>query len=143
MHVVHPQTPAEFEQYYTLRYEVLRKPWKQPWSTVKDDQEETSFHAMIVDEEKNVLGVCRMQYNTSEEAQLRFMGIRSDMQGKRLGKLLLDHFENMARVAGMKRIILHARENAVSFYQRNGYVTKEKSYLMWGEIQHYLMEKGI
>jgi hypothetical protein len=38
---------------------------------------------------------------------------------------------------------LQARENAVGFYKRCGYAVKEKSYLMWEVIQHYLMEKEL
>ena len=41
------------------------------------------------------------------------------------------------------KIILHSRASANNFYEKCGYVVVEKSYLMWGEIQHYLMEKEI
>jgi len=143
MKVVVPQTPDDFERYFQLRYEILRKPWNQPFHTVKDELEETSFHAMLVDDKGDPAGVCRMQLNTPGEAQLRFMGIRQDLQGKNYGSLLLGYFDELARKKGCTHIILQSRENAVRFYERNGYVVKEKSYLLWGEIQHYLMEKRI
>jgi N-acetylglutamate synthase-like GNAT family acetyltransferase len=139
MKIVVPLTEADLDRYYALRYEVLRKPWNQPFSSVKDELEETSMHAMLVDDEENVAGVCRMQFNDPEEAQLRFMGIRPDMQGKGLGKLLLDYFDKIAREHGMKRLVLQARENAVEFYKRNGFEVLEKTYLMWDIIQHYKM----
>ncbi len=143
MKVAEPQSAEDFERYFNLRYEVLRKPWNQPYSSVKDDKEQESRHAMVVNEEGEVLGVCRMQFNSAEEAQLRFMGIREDMRGKDLGKMLLDYFENIARRHGIKRIVLQSRENAVNFYIRNGYREIEKSYLLWGLIQHYLMQKDL
>ena len=48
-----------------------------------------------------------------------------------------------AKSLGAQEIILHARENAVNFYKHCGYTVVEKSYLMWGEIQHYLMKKDL
>jgi N-acetylglutamate synthase-like GNAT family acetyltransferase len=143
MKVTEPQSAEDFERYFNLRYEVLRKPWNQPYSSVKDDKEQESRHAMVVSAEGEVVGVCRMQFNSAEEAQLRFMGIREDMRGKELGKMLLDYFENIARGHGIKKIVLQSRENAVNFYKRNGYREIEKSYLLWGLIQHYLMQKDL
>jgi predicted GNAT family N-acyltransferase len=143
MRVVVPESPEEFEKYFQLRYEVLRKPWHQPFSSVKDDLEGTSLHALLLDDQDQAAGVCRMQFNSEEEAQIRFMAIRQDLQGKGLGKLLLDHFDKLARLHQRKSIVLQARENAVSFYKRNGYEIREKTMLMWGIIQHYLMEKKL
>jgi ribosomal protein S18 acetylase RimI-like enzyme len=143
MKVRKPQTPLDFERYFALRYDVLRKPWNQVPGTERDELEEISVHAMIESDSGELLGVCRMQFNTSDEAQLRYMGIHADYQGKGIGHLLLDHFEAEARRHGCTRIVLQAREKAISFYERNGYKILEKSYLMWGEIQHYKMEKQL
>jgi ribosomal protein S18 acetylase RimI-like enzyme len=51
--------------------------------------------------------------------------------------------EGIAFQNGRKKIILHAREIAIGFYQKLGYETIEKSHLLFGEIQHYLMEKTL
>lgn len=40
-------------------------------------------------------------------------------------------------------IVLNARENAIKFYEKNGYHIIEKSYLLFGKIQHYKMIKRI
>ncbi len=143
MQVIEPQTPDQFVKYYRLRYETLRQPWGQPEGSerVEDDAEAT--HAMLVDETGEAVGVCRMHLATPQEAQIRFMGIRQDMQGKKLGDLLMQHQEEQAKKLGATRMILHARENAVNFYRRNGYVVEEKSYLLFGSIQHYKMAKQL
>jgi N-acetylglutamate synthase-like GNAT family acetyltransferase len=138
-----PETPSDFERYFALRYEVLRKPWNQPIGSERDELEESSQHAMIESNSGEILGVCRMQFNNPEEAQLRYMGIRADTQGRGAGKMLMDYFEVGAHKQGCKRIVLQAREKAINFYVRNGYKILEKSYLMWGEIQHYKMEKQL
>lgn len=143
MLIIEPQTPREFEAYYFLRWQVLRQPWKKPEGSEKDEIERECIHAMVVDENKNPLGVCRLQYNDQNTGQLRFMGVRNDMQGKGIGKMLLEYLETKAKAAGRKTMILQARENAVKFYETSGYKIKEKTFLLWDEIQHYLMEKQL
>jgi hypothetical protein len=51
--------------------------------------------------------------------------------------------ENKAREIKLTKIILHAREQAQSFYSKLGYQYEEKSHLLFGEIQHHLMSKEI
>lgn len=143
MKVIEPRTPAELEQYYLLRWETLRRPWGKPRGSELDEQENTSIHAMLVDDDNQALAVGRLQFNSPEEGQVRFMGVRSDQQGKGLGNHIMSYLENKAAEKGAKRMVLQAREKAVSFYLRNGYRIKERTFLLWDEIQHYLMEKEL
>lgn len=138
-----PATPEEFEQYYQLRWEVLRKPWDQPRGTEKDDAEKEAVHVMAVDENGQCVGVSRLQYNSADEAQVRFMGVRDDQQGKGVGKKLMAYLEEKAKASGVKKIVLQARENAVPFYKSIGYTVTEKTFKLWDIIQHYKMEKNI
>ena len=71
------------------------------------------------------------------------MAIRPDYQGQGLGHLLLAHLEERARRLGLASMMLQAREKAVNFYERAGYRVVEKSYVLFGEIQHYRMEKEL
>lgn len=141
--ITEPQTPEEFENYYLLRWEVLRKPWNQPRGTEKDEQEDSSLHAMALNESGECVGVARLQQNSPEEAQVRFMGVRNDQQGKGTGRLLMNYVEEKAKAAGANKIVLQARENAVPFYKALGYSITEKTFLLWDLIQHYKMEKTL
>lgn len=141
--IIKPQTPQEFEVYFLLRYNLLRKPWNQPLGSEKDEQENTSIHFLALNDYGNGIGVCRLQFNTNEEAQIRYMAVDDSYRNMGIGKLLISFAENMAKEKSAKQIILHARENAVMFYRKCGYSIDEKSYLMWGEIQHYLMRKEL
>ena len=143
MNILEPVTPAQFEKYYRLRYETLRKPWNQPEGSERATDDETAVHAMLVTDNGEAVGVCRMHLQTAQEAQLRFMGIHENYQGKGLGKLLIDYLEDKARSMGAEIMILQAREKAVSFYERNGYNVTEKTHLLFGSIQHYKMEKQL
>lgn len=141
--ITEPQTTEQFEAYFLVRYETLRKPWNQPPGSERDDQENESMHAMACDKNNAVLGVCRLQLNSPAEAQLRYMGVRTEAHGLGIGRKLIEYMENKARVKGATRLILQARENAVEFYKKCGYRVVEKSYLMWDQIQHFLMEKEL
>ena len=68
-----PRTPAEWENYFDLRWRVLRAPWNQPRGSEKDDRETDSEHLMIVGPDSSALAVGRLHFNTPTEAQVRFM----------------------------------------------------------------------
>jgi len=144
MEIIEPKTYDELKKYYNLRYEVLRKPWFQPKGSERDDKEETSFHRMIIDEQNgNAVAVGRLQLNTIEEAQIRYMAVSDTSQGMGYGSKIVKILENIAREKGSKKIILQSRENAVKFYEKNGYKIIKQSHLLFDEIQHWLMEKEL
>ena len=144
MKIIEPNSSAEFEQYYNLRYEVLRKPWLQPKGSEKDDGDKSSIHRMIIDESNGkAVAVGRLQFNTSEEAQIRYMAVSDNYQLKGYGNIIVKTLEDIALNKGTRNIILQARENALKFYWKNGYEIIEKSYLLFDEIQHWLMVKKI
>lgn len=137
------QTETELEAIIALRYTILRKPWNQPAETASDHLEETSCNAFITDEQGSVIACGRLQENEHKTGQIRYMAVDSAYQGKGLGKLLLQFLEEKAKTLQLQKIELQARENALGFYKANGYVVKEKSFLLWGIIQHSLMEKSV
>ena len=144
MKIIEPNSSAEFELYYNLRYEVLRKPWLQPKGSEKDDGDKSSIHRMIIDESNGkAVAVGRLQFNTSEEAQIRYMAVSDNYQLKGYGNIIVKTLEDIALNKGIRNIILQARENALKFYWKNGYEIIEKSYLLFDEIQHWLMVKKI
>jgi predicted GNAT family N-acyltransferase len=69
--------------------------------------------------------------------------VATNQQGKGVGKLIMSYLEKVAAEKGWQEIILEARENAVPFYKNIGYSNLEKSYLLFGEIQHYRMKKAL
>jgi ribosomal protein S18 acetylase RimI-like enzyme len=121
---------------------VLRKPWNQPLGSEKDENENTSIHLFAYKDDVPS-GVCRIQYNSPIQAQIRFMGVDSAFRGHKIGHALLERAEQIVRESGRTEIILQARENAVKFYESAGYAIVEKSFLMWNTIQHYLMRKTV
>jgi N-acetylglutamate synthase-like GNAT family acetyltransferase len=138
-----PQTKEQLDAYYLLRYEILRKPWNQPLGSEKDTIEADCIHLMACDQRKNVLGVCRLQFNSNAEVQLRYMAVKKNAQHTGIGKQLVNYSEKLAMQRNADKLILQARDTAIEFYKKCGYSIVEKTYLMWNEIQHYLMEKKL
>ncbi|MCB0479048.1 MAG: GNAT family N-acetyltransferase [Crocinitomicaceae bacterium] len=137
-----PQTDQEWEAYFDLRYQELRKPWNQPKGSEKADDEDAAFHFAAF-EDGQLLGVSRLQRNSLEQGQVRFMAVSDQAQGKGIGKKIMAEVEAFAKKIGMTEIVLQAREIAVPFYLAIGYENVEKTHLLFGEIQHYLMRKKI
>lgn len=141
MEVKQAKTKQEVEAIIDLRYKILRQPWDQPRETGTDNLEETSINAYVKNESGDVVACGRLQENENNIGQIRFMAVDNSQQGKGLGKLILKFLETEGKKAGLTKIELQARENAVDFYKSAGYSVKERSFLLWGIIQHYLMEK--
>lgn len=132
----------EVNRIIELRYEILRKPWNKPIETATDELEQSSINAYI-EENDRVISCGRLQNNGNEVGQIRYMAVDKNYQGKGFGKVILQKLEEEGKKIGLKKIELQARENAVRFYEANGYTIKEKSFVLWDIIQHYLMEKII
>ena len=130
----------QFEKYYELRWEILRKPWNQPRGSERDDMEDKAIHIMACDGNK-IVGVARLHFNSIKEAQIRYMAVEEGYRRRGIGSMMLRRLEEMAKEKGAEYIILNARENAVNFYKKNRYSIIEKSYVLFNEIQHYKMMK--
>ncbi len=130
------------DQIIDLRYNILRKPWNKSKDSVTDDLEIESINAFIQFNEK-VIACGRLQNNGNGIGQIRYMAIDNAFQGQGLGKLIIKKLEEEAKNIGLRVIELQARENAVEFYKASGYIVKEKSFILWDIIQHYLMTKSI
>ena len=135
-----PESPEEFKQYFRLRYRMLRAPWGEPEGSELDDIEHRCYHLMVMANDE-VIGVGRLQYNAADEAQIRYMAVAKEFEGNGIGRMIVNALEQEALKNNIRTVVLDAREPAVRFYQKLGYETEKKSYLLFGEIQHYRMKK--
>ena len=138
-----PKTAEEFEQYYQLRWQVLRQPWGQALGSERDNLEQESFHRMIIDENSKVLAVGRLEKVSQYSGQIRFMAVCNDVQGQGLGQQIIAALELQAQLQGMTELTLNARENALGFYQKLAYSSQGFSHLLFGEIKHFTMSKKL
>ena len=140
-----PRTAAAWAAYYGLRYAVLRQPWQQPpgSETLPDDAAPGVTHALLADAHGAALAVGRLQPSAPGQGQVRMVAVAPAAQGQGLGQALMHHLEAQARAAGLREVVLHARQNAVPFYQRLGYAVHAPSYTLFGAIPHFLMTKTL
>ena len=137
-----PQGVAEWEAYYELRWRILRAPWQQS-GCERDETDDSSIHRMVCRPDGKALAVGRLHRLDEHSGQIRYMAVESGCERMGYGTLVVTALEQAATAIGIEKIILHAREHAVPFYQHHGYETIEPSFLLFDEIQHYLMRKHL
>lgn len=137
-----PATPSEWERHYDLRWRILREPWDQPRGSERDALDAKSFHAAIWDGDLPVAGG-RLHFVSTTEAQIRYMAVEADWQGKGLGSRILTILEDRAAHAGAQSIVLNAREEAAPFYRRHGYEEIGSAGLLFASIPHFRMRKTL
>ncbi len=137
-----PETPEEWDKYFELRWQVLRKPWNEPQGSERDERENETWHRAVYCGSE-LAGVARIQMNSTSEAQIRYMAVSPEFQSRGIGRMLVGALEDIAKEQGAEKVVLDARAKAVGFYLVLGYQVVADSYLLFGEIQHYRMEKAL
>jgi predicted GNAT family N-acyltransferase len=131
----------EYQQMLKLRDEILRKPLGLTFST--DELEKEKDHLLIAAyEDDHMLGCCMLVKENTHTARLRQMAVINDLQGKGIGKALMQFAENLARDRGFRKLTMHARKNAIGFYEKLGYRCVGNEFVEI-TIPHYIMEKDL
>ena len=100
-----PETNQEWEAYLLFRWEVLRKPLGMSKESLADSIEDESFHLMGVDDQNRVIASGRVHFNSSEEAQIRYMAVDDNFKRKVPGRnnhnapKLIEKYNDLAREA--------------------------------------------
>ena len=137
-----PETNQEWEAYLLFRWEILRKPLGMSKESLADAIEEESFHLMGVDEQNKVIASGRVHFNSSKEAQIRYMAVDQAFQRKGVGSEIVYKLEDHASTEGAEFIVLNAREKAISFYKSLGY-EELGPYISDTGIPHKAMRKSL
>lgn len=137
-----PKTESDFQRYYRLRWEILRKPWRQPEGSEKVPDEAEYYHVMA-EKDGEICGVGCIKLITEDTAQVRFMGVSPLNEKQRIGRAILAALENHAVENHRTGIKLFAREIAIPFYLKCGYAIIGDGYTLFDTIRHKLMEKKV
>lgn len=141
-----PETPEEWEQYYDLRWRMLRQPWQQALGSEKDELEDESIHRMgVIKKNKNqqIIAVGRLHFILNNKAQIRYMAVDESFRLKGIGEKILQSLEEAALQKKINVIELNARESSVTFYQANQYKIIEPAHTLYEKIKHFKMEKTL
>ncbi len=131
----------EYKQMVDLRTQILRKPLGLNFSE-EDLQKEKDNLLIAAYEDDEMLGCCMLIQIAPDTVQLRQMAVKAGLQGKGIGRVLMQFAENIARDRGNRRIFMHARKSAAGFYEKLGYKIAGKEFTELN-IPHYNMEKQL
>ncbi|WP_192458526.1 fatty acid biosynthesis protein FabY [Musicola keenii] len=139
-----PESAEDLDAYYYFRWEMLRKPLHQPLGSERDAYDALAHHQTLVDEQGNLMAVGRLSINADNEASIRFLAVRPDVRRKGLGAMIAMALESVARQEGVKRVVCSAREDAVDFFARLGFVNQgEITTPLTTPVRHFLMIKPV
>ena len=131
----------EYQQMVKLREDILRKPLGLGFTNEELEKEKENM-LIAAFEEDTMLGCCMLVEEDSKTVRLRQMAVLNDLQGKGIGRALMNFAENLARDRGYKTLSMHARKNAVGFYEKMGYKVASEEFTEI-TIPHYVMEKKL
>lgn len=132
---------SEYKQMVALRHAVLRLPLG---LTFTDEELEKEIHDILIGsfDEDEMLGCCILSKIDMHTLRLRQMAVNNNLQGKGVGASIIAFTENIASDKGYRKIMMHARNTAVGFYERFGYrVIGSEFYEV--NLPHFVMEKNI
>jgi predicted GNAT family N-acyltransferase len=131
----------EYKQMIDLRYNMLRKPLGLSFTDEEIEKEKKDILIGCFDDDK-LEACCMLTQTAPKTLRLRQMAVVSGLQGKGMGRALLQFAENIAYDRGYKKITMHARKTAVGFYEKLGYSVTGNEFIEV-TIPHYVMEKDL
>jgi GNAT superfamily N-acetyltransferase len=131
----------EYQQMIQMRLDILRKPLGLTFTPDELEKEKNEVLIGAFEDEK-MLGCCMLVKEAESTCRLRQMAVLNNLQGKGIGRALMNFAENIARDLGYKKLTMHARKTAIGFYEKLGYRTSGEEFLEV-TIPHYIMEKQL
>jgi len=131
----------EYQQMIKLREDILRKPLGLGFEPNELEEEKENMLIGAFEDEQ-MLGCCMLVEEKPGTVRLRQMAVLNNLQGKGIGRALMAFAENLARDAGYKVLSMHARKNAVGFYEKMGYKVASDEFTEI-TIPHFVMEKQL
>jgi predicted GNAT family N-acyltransferase len=122
-----------------LRFRVLREPLGLSREDVIVEGEDASMHLVAVNA-GHVVACVMLTPSSKARGKLRQMAVQPSLRGTGLGRALVRHLEQALEARGFTEIELHAREHAVGFYEKLGYLREGERFVEVG-LPHLVMRK--
>lgn len=124
-----------------LRETILRKPLGLSFSDEDLKNEDQYIHIAFYDDD-TLEGCCMLVPLNGNTVQLRQMAVTAGLQGKGIGRSIMQFAENIARDLGYRKMVMHARKSALGFYQKLQY-NKVGEEFMEVTLPHFFLEKQL
>jgi GNAT superfamily N-acetyltransferase len=132
---------SEYRQMVKLRDDMLRKPLGLGFTEEELESEKDNM-LIAAFEDEEILGCCMLVEENSDTVRLRQMAVLNNLQGKGIGRALMNFAENIARDRGYKILSMHARINSIGFYEKMGYKITSDEFIEV-TMPHFVMEKKL
>lgn len=131
----------EYQQMVKLRIDILRKPLGLFFTPDELDMEKEDILIGAFDDDE-MLACCMLTKADDNCLRLRQMAVQNNQQGKGIGASMMNFAELISRDKGYKKLIMHARETAIGFYEKLGYKVVGDKFTEV-TIPHVVMEKKL
>ena len=136
----------EYQQMVLLRMEILRKPLGLGFTEEELAKEKEDILIGAFEEEK-ILACCLLTKVDNATIKLRQMAVQNNFQGKGIGASIMSFAETVARDRGYKKLMMHARDSAIGFYEKFDFSVKGNAFIevnvIYPIIQFYLLNSAI
>lgn len=131
----------EYEQMVALRHQLLRKPLGLHFTAEELANEKNNILLTYTDE--GIMEACSMLVKINPQTvRLRQLAVLSGLQGKGIGRAMVQFAENLARDNRYQKIIMHARQDAIHFFEKLGYEVESEPFIEL-TIPHVVMGKEL
>ena len=131
----------DYAQSLKLRDRVLRRPLGRSIAgeDLSGDAQAKHIGAFLG---KELVGILLLRPYRERILQMKQVAVEESLRGLNIGRKLVGYAEEIAAEEGVAEIMLHARETAVPFYEKLGYVREGERFEEIG-IPHYVMRKPL
>jgi GNAT superfamily N-acetyltransferase len=137
---------AELTEIFQVRWDVLRPNRPREAACFPGDQAPETIHVGAFEGDRNVgcATATRVDWQGEPAWQLRGMGITREMQGRGVGRVLLATLEELVAAAAPIRLMwCNAREEAVGFYEKQGWMVASERFLIEDVGPHFKMTRQL
>jgi len=117
-----PTTEAEWDEYYRIRYERLRKPLGLPPESVRDDPLEPSSVHRVIKVDGRVV---------------------AEFEGRGIGRISMAYREKYARSIGATELVANPRVENVAWFKRHGWVVVGEGVKLYDQVESLSMIKRL
>lgn len=132
---------GEYEQMVALRHQLLRKPLGLHFTAEELANEKNNILLAYTDD--GIMEACSMLVKIdAHTVRLRQLAVLSGLQGKGIGRAMVQFAENLARDNRYQKIIMHARQDSIHFFEKLGYEVLSEPFIEL-TIPHVVMGKEL
>lgn len=131
----------EYEQMVALRHQLLRKPLGLVFTSEELANEQ--HHILLAYTDEDIMEACCMLVKVdATTVRLRQLAVLAGLQGKGIGRAMVQFAENLARDNRYQKIFMHAREDSIHFFEKLGYQVESSPFIEL-TIPHVVMGKEL